>query len=94
LICWGFILPPSTTVDAVDGGTIATEHIPIQPLLAQDVLECNTIWPFKLFKPGRLLDTSSLGIMQKVNHLKLLQWMNAGYRCTDELHGKENASEN
>ena len=67
-------------VDTINRRTVAIEHIPIQPLLSKNIHESYPIRTLKLFQTRRLLDTSRLGIMQKVDHLQLLQWMNAGFQ--------------
>ena len=60
---------PLASADSIDGGTVSAHYITVQPLPPEHVHKRCPVGAFELLQAWRLLDTPSLGIVQKVDHL-------------------------
>ena len=70
ILTWcGGIKPPLASADSIDGGTVSAHYITVQPLPPEHVHKRCPVGAFELLQAWRLLDTPSLGIVQKVDHL-------------------------
>ena len=87
LTCCGCIKTPLASADSIDGGTVSAHYITVQPLSAEHIHKRCPVGAFELLQAWRLLDTPSLGIVQKVDHLNSFNGFLTVSNTPNDLHG-------